>query len=83
MCMPYPGICTGPCAALQAGRDEAAVAKAFKDEALAAKRALLKAAFLSQQLQALKAGKQQQQQKAAVASGGSSSKAGGSSHKGA
>lgn len=53
-----------PVCLLQAGRDEAAVAKAARDEVLAAKRAKLKAAFLSQQVKALKAGKQQKQQQA-------------------
>jgi hypothetical protein len=53
------------------------VTKAAKDEALAAKRAKLKAAFLSQQVKALKAGKLQQQQGKAAAAG--SSKAGNSS----
>jgi hypothetical protein len=61
---------------LQAGRDEAAVAKAGKEEALAAKRAKLKAAFLSQQVKALKASKQQQQSKAAAAAGSSQAQSG-------
>jgi len=69
---------------LQAGRDEAAVAKAAKDEALAAKRERLKAALLAQQVAAIKAKKQQQQQKqqqqskkaAAAAGSGGSSRAG-------
>lgn len=50
------------------------MAKADREEALAAKRAKLKAAFLSQQVKALKASKQQQQQwkAAAPAAAGSS-----------
>jgi hypothetical protein len=60
---------------LQAGRDEAAVSRAAKDDAVAAKRAQLKAAFINQQVKALKANQQQQQSKAA---GGSSKKAAGS-----
>lgn len=58
-----------PTPPLQAGRDEAAVARAAKDEAQAAKRERLKAAFLAQQLQALK--------KAGAAAGSSSKKAAG------
>ena len=54
---------------VQAGRDEAAVAKAAKQDALAAKRERLKAAVLSQQVAAIKARKQQQQQQSRGAGG--------------